>query len=90
MTSTGTQNRQHKEGHISLLELKLDPRFTRNAMHKELQFWWVELHLAVIKESLKAECQRIWVFAQHRVHLQGLRVVQFSYVACVTDSLKVP
>lgn len=64
MTSTGTHNRQHKEGHISLLELKLHPRFTRNAMHRELQFWWVELHLAVIKESLKAECQRIWAFVQ--------------------------
>lgn len=91
MTSTGTCNRQHRKGHISLPKLKLHPRFTRNTTHRELQSWWVELQLAVFKESLKTGCQSIsGTFAQHRVHLQGLRVEQFSWVACVTESLKVP
>lgn len=68
----------------------ITPKFTRNAMHSKLQFWWVQLQLAVFKESLKAGCQSIsGTFAQCRGHLQGLRVVQ-SCVACVTDSLKVP
>lgn len=61
-------------------QAQIAPKIHRNAMHSELQFWWVEL--AVFKESLKAGRQSTsGAFAQHRVHLQGLRVVQFSCVA---------